>query len=264
LAKSAIEKFISSYISSPKKKSKKGYEEWLRKNGVDPTSELSEKIGEAYAEKEKKSSHFSLLNERLSESGLLQSGYAKYLGDSLESEKDGKINLAMQGYLDTDSKNKAAYLKEENSLAEAAKKAMEKAAKEAEKKEKEILKNEEAFRKQLLKDAEAGIKSMSTIDYNEAYKYALEVGLDEENAQKIAKSITDSRRTSAIEKITTAIFSRNLTTKKTKEYALRLGLPEDDANVLADLAFKMNESAEDIVSEKDFLDYLLEQINKNK
>ncbi len=309
MAKSAIEKFITNYIRNKKiSESKEGYEAWLRKNGVDPTAGLSDSVGKAYAERERAASGNSDTAEALAESGLSDSGYAKYLSASIEDAKNENVSKAIAGYLATDTENKVGYSKElerlesiriaeekkaeeerkkaeekaqeeakkaeekaqeeakkaEEKALEEAKKAAEKAAEEAAKKEAETIKREEKIKEQLLKDAKAGIEAMSTIDYDKAYKYAMEMGLDEISAEKIARSITETKRSAAISKITGAIISRRLTMNQTREYALALGLSEEDANMLAELAFKTNESVGDIVSQQDYLDYLREQINKNK
>ena len=298
MAKSAIEKFISNYLRNKKiSESEEGYEAWLRKNGVDPTAELSDRIGKSYAESEKASSDYSSVKEALAENGLTNSGYAKYLGERALARRDDGIESAIQSYLGSDAANKKEYSNElerqeairleekmkaeeerlkaeekakeeakkaEEKALEEAKKAAEKAAAEAAKKEEESLKREEKIRDQLLKEAESQIKSMSTIDYEKAYKYAIEIGLDRTSAEKIAKTITEERRSSAIEKVSNAIVSKRLTMNQTKEYALSLGLSEEDATNLGELAFRANESVGDIVSQDDYLDYLRELVEKNK
>ena len=283
MAKSAIEKFIKNYVRNKKvNAAPKGYEAWLRKNGYDPTEELSENVGKAHAENAKLTAE---LSNTLSDSGLSYSGYAKYLKSELDRKKSRSIKDAIEGYIKTDSTNKKNYLKEierqeairleeeraaEEKRLEEEKKAQENAIKEAKaaaenaaKKEAEILEKEEKFKNKLMKEVESKIKSLTTIDYNQAYTCAIEMGLDEKNAQSIAKSVTDAKRSSAINQVTEAIISKRLSMNQAKEYAKRLGLSNEDANALAEFAFKTNESVGDIVSQEDYLDYLREQINKN-
>ena len=66
-----------------------------------------------------------------------------------------------------------------------------------------------------------------------------------------------------LEKVTSAIFSRHSTGSQAKNYAIALGLSEEDASALADIAYKANESVGDITSEKEYLDYLRGQLNFN-
>ena len=273
MAKSAIEKFIKNYVRNKKvSDSSDGYEAWLRKNGYDPTADFSESIGKANAENEKRSMR---LSESLSDVGLSKSGYASYLKEELAKNKTGSLENAIEDYIKTDSSNKRSYQKEAERLeairVEEEKKARENAIKEAEKaaekaakKEAEILEKEEKFKTQLMKEIESKIKAMTTIDYNQAYTYAIHMGLDEQNAESIAKSVTEAKRSSAIDQVTEAIISKRLTKNQAMEYAKRLGLSNEDANDLAEFAFKTNESVGDIVSQEDYLDYLREQINKNK
>ena len=54
-----------------------------------------------------------------------------------------------------------------------------------------------------------------------------------------------------------------MTENQAKQYALKLGLSEEDAKVLAEFAFTVNQSTSDIVNE-DYLNDLREQIKNNK
>ena len=130
MAKSSIEKFISADIRNKKlSETKKGYEAWLRKNGIDPTAELSDSIGKAYAENEKSISHASSTAEALAESGLSKSGYAKYIKEATEERKAAKVGKTVQTYLAADQDNKAVYSDELDRL-EAKRLAEEKKAEE--------------------------------------------------------------------------------------------------------------------------------------
>ena len=279
MAKSEIEKFIKNYLRNKMiSESKEGYESWLRKNGIDPTARLSDSIGAAYAEKEKTGSKHSSVAESLSSSGLSKSGYAAYLDSSMNKRLNGRLTDAIESYLTSDLKNRTAYSSElekqesirkaeEEKAAKTAEKealaAAKKAAEEAAKKEAEILKKEEAFRQQMIKDAKEKIDSLPTIDYDAAYKSATEAGLDEASAEKLAKEMTVKKRNALLEKVTSAIFSRHYTGSQAKNYAIALGLSEEDASALADIAYKANESVGDITSEKEYLDYLRGQLNFN-
>ena len=248
MKKSALEKFIQSYVRNKQiRESREGYEAWLRKNGVDPTASFSKSAGDAYADHERTKTKSSELYESLAENGAVGSGYAKYLYEAERKKRDSRIGSAMKTYIDTDTKNRSAYsgelekleearISEEKKAEDAAKKAIDDAAKAALKKEAEILKSEETIKNKLMKDAETGIRSMSTIDYNKAYKYAKDIGLDDPSAEKIAESVTTSRRNAAIEKTKSAISAKRLTKEDAYRYAISLGLSEEDANELAEYA----------------------------
>ena len=110
MAASSIEKFIKNYINNKKiSESKEGYEAWLRKNGVAPLSDFSESVAAASADYEKRASSYGSTAEHLAESGLTNSGYAKYLGDALKGKRNAAFESAISEYLETDSKNKVGY-----------------------------------------------------------------------------------------------------------------------------------------------------------
>lgn len=286
MAKSKLEKFIQGYLKNLALTTKKdGYETWLRQNGKDGKTELSEAIGKFLAESEKNSSDYSAIAESLSGAGMKNSGYAKYLAES--ALLSGKKNLenSLLSYVSRDSQNTAGYEKEIKRLeAERIAKEEKEAelkAKEDAKKEKEAIKNAEEIAakakkekeenqnaynkamKEIYKKVEEEFKSSAIADYEKAYAYARNAGLSEEDAKHLAKTYTDSARNSKINKVTSAIISKKLTKNQAKEYALTLGLPEEDANALAEFAFRTNESVEDIVSDN-YLDHLKEQADKNK
>ena len=89
------------------------------------------------------------------------------------------------------------------------------------------------------------------------------MGLDEKNAESLAKTTTEIARSNAMTRVTEAIISKGLTMTQAREYALGLGLSESDAEALAELAFKANESVGDITSYKEYLDYLKNKANNN-
>ena len=287
MAESSIEKFIKNYINNKKiSESKEGYEAWLRKNGVAPLSDFSESVAAASADYEKRASSYGSTAEHLAESGLTNSGYAKYLGDALKGKRNAAFENAISEYLETDSKNKVGYenelerleeirIAEEKKAEEERLKAEEKAKKEAlaeekkaaekaEKEKAELLKNEKTQKEKKYNDAKKGLEKSGIINYERAYSFALEMGLDEDQAAYLAKSTTEVARNEAIQKVTHAIVSKTLTMKQTKRYALALGLSEEDATALSELAFKTNESVEDIVLQEEYLDYLRDKANKDK
>ena len=286
-ASSTIEKFIKNYINNKTiSESKEGYAAWLRKNGASPLSDFSESVSDASADYERLTSEHGSNAERLAEKGLLNSGYAKYLGDAMKGKRNSDFENAISEYLEADSKNKVGYenelerleeirIAEEKKAEEERLKAEEKAKKEAlaeekkaaekaEKEKAELLKNEKTQKEKKYNDAKKGLEKSGIINYERAYSFALEMGLDEDQAAYLAKSTTEVARNEAIQKVTHAIVSKTLTMKQTKRYALALGLSEEDATALSELAFKTNESVEDIVLQEEYLDYLRDKANKDK
>ena len=165
--------------------------------------------------------------------------------------------------LAAEEKAKQEKIKAEEKAREEAKKAAEKLASQAAKEESAAMKSYQKVKEQLIKNTESDLKELGIINYDEAYEYALKAGLDETNATSIAKSVTDVARNAAMTKVTNTIISKYLTMNQAKEYALALGLSEEDAQRLGEFAFRTNESVGDIVSQKSYLEYLQEIANQN-
>ena len=279
LKKSGIEKFIQNYLKGYKSaKKKSGYELWLRENGVDPTATLTEEIESIAAENERKNSLDSSRAVSLSSLGLKSSGYAKFLDEISKETSEDKISGAIRSYLSSDKQNENEYdleleRREKAKLAEEKKaeaerlkkqKEEEKLIKAKEKEEEEKRKESEKAMKEVYKKVKEGLNAAAFADYDKAYTYAIEMGLNEADAKYLAKTSTESVRNSRITKVTNAIISKGLSMNQAKQSALALGLSEEDATALAEFAFTTNESVTDIVGQDNFLDYLREQANKSK
>ena len=249
---SKLEKFIKAYVNNKKlSETEEGYSAWLRKNGVSGKVALNESISKATSEHKRATHPTSSAAEALLENGLSKSGYAEYLSDlSLEKQNKG-IEDGIRGYLEDNAKN-ASLFKKDKAIAE------EKTARD----EAARLENEEKAKKKLYDSAKRGLEKAGTIDYDEAYAYAIEMGVDEENAKKLASVTTKVARENAIYRVTRAIVEKRMTMNQARLYALSLGLSDEDAEKLAEVAFKTNESVGDITAFEDYLDYLRDKSNK--
>lgn len=293
MAKSAIERFISGYLRNKRlSETKEGYADWLRKNGADPMTELDGSIARVTSEYEKDASMHGSDASMLSDLGLKRSGYADFLKDSLEEKRERGFENAALEYIDKDIKNEQGYedelarreairLEEERKAEEerlkAEKKAEEerlkaekeardeaiKASEKAKKLEEERLKNDKKRKEKLYSTVKTELEKRKTVKYDDAYEYALYMGLDETTAASLAKATTETARSEAINKVTTAIFNKGLSMNQAKKYAESLGLSEEDVNALAELAFSANESVDDITSYEDYLEYLKDKANQN-
>ena len=63
-------------------------------------------------------------------------------------------------------------------------------------------------------------------------------------------------------RVARAIVEKRMTMNQARLYALSLGLSDEDAEKLAEVAFKTNESVGDITAFEDYLDYLRDKSNK--
>ena len=277
MAKSRIERFISGYLRNKKiSETKKGYADWLSKNGLDPTADLSEKIGSAAAEHARSISKHGSSEEALRKGGLRGSGYAGFLKEEAEKIKNDGFESAALDYVKRDIENRDGYdeeldrlekirLKEEKEAKEKAEKEArefaEKAAEKAKKLEEERIKAEKNHKEKLYNSTKAELEKRKIINYEKAYEYAKNMGLDETRAAHLAKTVTDSARGDAVYKVTNAIFDKTLTMMQAEKYAKSLGLGEEDVKALAELAYLANESVNNVSSYGEYLEYLRNKAN---
>ncbi len=243
---SSLEKFIKAYVTNKKlSETEEGYSAWLRKNGISGESALNDDIARARTNYKMATTPGTSASEALMENGLAASGYAAYLKDAAHSEQSRSIEEGIRSYLENKARNTSAFEKEK-AITE------EKAAKE----EAARLEKEEKAKEKLYNSAKSGLEKAGTIDYEKAYAYAIEMGVDEEGAKKLASTTTKVARENAIYRVTRAIVEKRMTMNQARLYALGLGLSSEDAQKLAEVAFKTNESVGDITAFEDYLDYL--------
>ncbi|MBR5139618.1 MAG: hypothetical protein IKV16_01060, partial [Clostridia bacterium] len=180
-----------------------------------------------------------------------------------ESERLKAEAKAEAERLKAEAKAEAERIKAEQEAKKQAEKEAEDLAKDAEKEAQANDKRYEELMKKVYKETEAALKSNKTTSFDIAYDYAIKQGLDEKSAADLAKSTTEQAINDATNKVISAIVSRFMTSKQAKEYALTLGLSQKDADILGEFAYKLNESASDIVSDENYLNNLREQIKQN-
>ncbi len=169
---------------------------------------------------------YGKISESLADSGLQTSGYKDYIATRVKNKL----------------KNSQKSLEDEKAKADA----------------EELLGYESYLKKRAeetkkLKDAVLSFASKSGIsDYETLYEYARDSGLDEADAEDAAKysseSIAGAERLKSIEKVQSIIIAKHFTEAQAFEYAVSLGLSEEDARALADFAYKINQNPEYIVS----------------
>ena len=269
---SSLEKFIRNYVKNKKlTETDEGYAAWLRKNGISGEADFSENVARVRSDYAKSVLPSGKNSELLYGSGLKKSGYADYLEDSALKNQTKGFEESVRGYLQEKGRMKNAFEEDKAAEEDAKRKAEEKAAEEEAKRlekeakeESERLAKEEKAKKALYNSAKKDLEKAGTINYDEAYNYAMEMGLDKESAERLASTTTKIARDNAIYRVTKAIVDKRLTMNQTRLYAISLGLSEEDAEKLAEIAFKTNESVGDITAFEDYLDFLKDKSNQNK
>ncbi len=162
---------------------------------------------------------YGVLAESLAERGLTASGYSDYIRNTSTDEAKSSVvaEEAKKKLLDAEEMLNEEKLKEEreNKLFQLQDKLISYAKKE-------------------------GIT-----DYNALYEYAIYTGISKDDAksaaQAAAQEARDDIRQKAILKTRNSIVNKHLTKKQAYELALSLGLGEEDAKELGELAYKMNQ-----------------------
>ena len=254
-----LEKFIRTYLNNKQISETKepGYASWIEKNGLNKAAEFGEGIAKAKMNYERFVSPFANTAEKNAENGISDSGYAAYLSDTAKGIRDNTLINQIQRHVGSNAKAITEFTEEKEAEAEKIKKENEAALK----KEAELLEKQEKAKKSIYDTAKRGLEAAGIIDYDEAYKLALEMGVDKDGAKKLATTTTKIARAAAIDRVVRAIVNRTLTKSQTKEYALGLGLSEEDAEELSEIAYRTNESVMDMTAAKDYLDELKNKVN---
>ncbi len=210
-----FEEFISEYVENKvKSNTKESYSEWVKRNGIDADEIYFDTLSGIEADYKRDLSTHGTDAERLSRLGLTGSGYSDYLsGKAYSALQESKLR-AKESYAENTAKNEQGY---QSRLAE--------------------------NKKQETELFESVINAISTdriLDYDTAYSYAVSRGLSKESAAAAARLSGEYTRYSLKSSVMNTIVSYRLSGKQALNYALGLGLSEEDAEELSKYAEAMN------------------------
>ena len=230
----SLENFIKTYVNNKLlSDTAESYESWLKKSGINSQLIYDRDLKDAETEYHKSKSEYGSRAEDLAEIGLSSSGYSDYLNAGAYSAMQKSKDYAKNRYIENENKNARGYA--------------------------DYLKSKESEKDNLLKDYIGILNSMdkeqSTLygnvikniasagitDYETAYGYASNIGLSEELADSAARTATDEARRTRDTKIMETVISRTMTESQAKQYALSMGLTEEEANRIATYAKNINE-----------------------
>lgn len=230
MATKRLEDLIKSYLNKkPLSRDEAAYRSWAKKNGITADLALAAELSAAHADYKKSLSNHGSRAESLASAGLMGSGYADFLSTGAAKALSDRIRAADKGYSDREAASKSGYSKHLNA--------------------------EAAARSKLISTAKSKINSEGLVKYEDAYGKALELGLKAEDAEKIARDTTTEMIGERRLKVISAIVNKRYTGKQAKDYALSLGLPDELAEELAELARKTNQEVK-LGNEESYLDYL--------
>ncbi len=208
--KNSIEEYIKKYMNRIEKVSADE-----KKHSYEPKTLFSGAIANAVSKKIKESAGYGTKAERLANLGLSNSGYADYINSRAAEKAKEHIDSAASLTLKTIAEERENAAFDERKILELQKKLIS------------FTINNDIVDKPLLYDYAKAL-GISKDRLDTAVNYAIS-----ENEKH--------KRTKNYDKVHSTIIYRRLTSKETYEYAISLGLSEEDAKKLADIAYKINE-----------------------
>ena len=226
--KTTLEDFVKNYIQNQENSTAKSdYGRWVSENGIDSQKIYDDSIRDITSDYKKSKSEFGSLAESLSSLGLTASGYSDYLNGkayyAMQKRKEGAKNT----YVENERQNLKGYSEYISSL-----------AKDAESNYKNVVNT---------------IKNAGIADYDEAYNFAIAQGLSESSAELAARSASDTVKKKIRETALKTIIAENFSGSRALQYSLALGLPESEAQELAEYANKINRES---YYSNDYIEYL--------
>ncbi len=206
-----LEEFVSEYMANKaKSNTKESYESWLRANGINAEKIYFDTVRDIESDYQRELSGHGSRAEALAGLGLTGSGYSDYLSGKAYSEMQKGKQDARSTYAENKRKNISGY------------QSYIKDYKEAEDKS--------------IKAVVKAIGNDGIVDYDTAYRYAVSLGLSEESASAAAKTASDYAVKTLRSSVMKRILSQGLGKTQAINYALGLGLSENDANELGEYA----------------------------
>lgn len=228
--KETFEDFVKKYIQNKAISStKESYAEWLRSNGIDSMGVYSDTVREIESDYLRARGEHGANAERLASIGLTASGYSDYISGLAYSDMQNKKLIARDKLKDNEAKNLSGY--------------------------RDYVKDYTAKEEKAFSSAIKNIEGASIADFDKAYAYAVSTGLTDDGAKAAAKLATDSVRKKVKESVMKEILQKSLTEAQALEYALGLGLTEEDAKELSEYAKAINETVKSSDYVKSYPDF---------
>lgn len=230
-----LEEFIKTYVENKaKSETRESYADWLMKNGVNAEKIYREAQSVINSDYARALAGYGKNAEGLHRLGLTGSGYSDYLNGKAYSVMQSQKQKALSEYVDNVRKNAKGYSDYIADLTKA---------------------QDEKIRKTI-----NDITSKGLINFDDAYNYAVSIGLTGDDAKAAAKGGSDAARGALKEEIMKTVGKSAFTKNEAYNYSLGLGLTEEEAAEIAAYAEKMNKYFE---LPDSVIDEIINEINKN-
>ena len=230
----SLEDFIKTYLENKTIANQKdSYESWAAKMGVDSKGIYERRLTDASTDYMKSKAEYGKISEALAGNGLSGSGYSDYITSRAYSDYQRAKDNAFSEYSENEIKNRLGYSNY---------------VKETDGKHDSLIKDyvgylvklENSDRDNAYIDTLTNIGKQNIIDYDTAYKLALESGLDETLAASVAEIGTSIVKNGIKTKVMDSVVRYSMNEDEARQYALSLGLDADTAEEIAEYADSIN------------------------
>lgn len=212
MSKSAgtLEQFFDDYIRNREIKNRAmSYEEYMRREGADYESAYRSGKEGAALERKKSYDAYGAEVEKLSDLGLSGGGYAEYMGIRADSEHSKKLDRLEEKRDDSARVTRGGYL--------------------------DYLGSYTASQDRIKERVIRQLTQNEILDTEQAYKHAIDAGLEPTAARAATQSAWDATREKVRTRIISLVYDRELSPKQAANYAKEIGLPDEDVDQIMSL-----------------------------
>ena len=225
----SLEELVKKYLSkNPTLGTPDSYDLYKHKNNLSTGKSYSDAVNSLYASMRKSSSLYGANNRNAANKGLQNSGYSSYIDDLSVDSFTSDLNKLKSSYSNEEEKNRASYvsyLDKYNYKKEAVK-----------------------------KNVMSHLVSNDILDLNTAIAYGMTAGLSTDDAKAVGESAYAVTKQKIFNKIIEQTVTLGLDKEGAKNLALKMGVNEADASVIAEEISELLEHYNNISDE--YLDYL--------
>ncbi len=227
--KSSLEEFIKTYISNKLiSDTGQSYTSWVSKNGINSKAVYESELAEIDSDYMRQKSEYGAKAERLASLGLSSGGYSDYLNGKAYSVMQGRKSDAKDRYLENERKNRSEFsdyqLKNAQTLSSYLNSVQDQGKKQ----------------NSLYSDVVSEISGAGMTDFESAFEYAKNAGLDDALAESAAKTANAEAVKKRRNEIMQAIIKLQMSASQARQYSLGLGLSAEEAEEMALYAKSIN------------------------
>lgn len=232
----AIRNFASAYAKLLEEKNHPtDYETYVRNNADNFNAVAREKVQNTVTGAARQLSGYGSLSESLSQGGLADDGYSKYVKAKIQSGARSRLEEIEAERVDAEREARQDYLS--------------------------YLDSHNASQQKILRDVTEKLTEKRVTDPLRIYEYAVESGLTADAAEAAYESVYRSVKNEIKSEMIAKVCSQEFTPEMAKAYAKSIGLKERDISEIISIAEKFGKSFERY--SEDYIRYLESLGNQN-